>query len=213
MTILQPSNTYIDLYRTRKVQIVLFSGKALSGKTTAANLIAHNLCLFPGISVKHTALAQPIKDLASREFGWDGIKDSKGRRLLQVIGTDAGREYDVDLWVRKLEDIILSDMNPPNFVLIDDWRYTNERDFFVDKFFYEVTTVRIERPGAGLDGANAAHISEISLPSAEKETLVYNLDTYYNFAIQNDMDIGEFQNKLNNIYLYLASKVVPFKEV
>ena len=45
------------------------------------------------------SLAAPIKELAEEYFSWDGKKDKKGRRLLQVLGTEAGREYNENLWV------------------------------------------------------------------------------------------------------------------
>ncbi len=46
--------------------------------------------------------ADPLKEIAITGFGWDGNKDPAGRRLLQVIGTEAGRAYNNNLWVSKL---------------------------------------------------------------------------------------------------------------
>ena len=66
-------------------------GPAGSGKTTMAKgligaLLNHD-------DATHTILpfAKPVKDVA-RNMGWNGEKDEKGRRLLQLLGTECGRE-------------------------------------------------------------------------------------------------------------------------
>ena len=69
-------------------KIVLFSGKAGTGKTTASNYLLY-------LAEKNGYLlhfATMVKDIAKRYFWWDGVKDEKGRRLLQEIGR-TGRNY------------------------------------------------------------------------------------------------------------------------
>jgi len=57
-------------------------GKAGAGKTTAAKMI----CLeFDDAYI--LPFAQPVKKYAML-MGWNGKKDTKGRRLLQLLGTD-----------------------------------------------------------------------------------------------------------------------------
>ncbi len=197
-------------HRTRKQQIVLFSGKAGSGKTEAAKHIYKSLYLsYEGLNLVHTSFATPIKEIAYSVFNWDGKKDGKGRRLLQVIGTEAGREYNENIWVQKLEERELSSIFPNHFVLVDDWRYPNEKSYFENKHFYDVTSIRIERkenPYLLEDGM--AHLSENAIPASKREELVYNKDNYYNFTIFNDSSLENYYSKLDEVLEYLKTKIV-----
>ena len=71
---------------------VAIGGRMQVGKTTAADRLVerHGFVKF--------ALAAPIKDIAREDFGWDGRKDARGRRLLQEVGT-VGRNYRADMWL------------------------------------------------------------------------------------------------------------------
>ncbi|HET6617196.1 MAG TPA: hypothetical protein VFH69_05245, partial [Gemmatimonadota bacterium] len=58
---------------------IAIGGRMQVGKTTAADRLVERHGF-----VKY-ALATPIKEIARSEFGWDGRKDPRGRRLLQEI--------------------------------------------------------------------------------------------------------------------------------
>lgn len=190
----------LSLTLTNKTNIVLIGGKAFAGKTLAANYL---MSKFPSsLNLYKTSFASPIKEIATKEFGWDGIKDEKGRRLLQVIGTDAGRDYNKNIWVKKAEDRINSTVFPRNFVFIDDWRFPNERDYWYDNFFYEVTTVGINRPNFRLDDKLSTHPSETSIDFSDK--------TAFDFHILNDGTVEDFYNKLIPIINHLMYKVETF---
>ena len=89
-----------------------------SGKTTAAKqLHAVNL-----------SFAQPVKQIAIDCFGWDGIKDEKGRKLLQLIGTDCGRAYNPNIWIDKMREQLKEHEPFAEVVTIDDLRFDNEAD-------------------------------------------------------------------------------------
>lgn len=195
-------------FRTRQINLVLIGGKAGVGKTTAADFICGYLSGYNGLEFYHLALAAPIKELASQWFGWDGKKDNKGRRLLQVLGTDAGRAYDEDLWVKYADAFLLE--NTPHFVVIDDWRFPNEKSYFSGRFEYDVTTIHINRPDIDTCGDNAKHISELALPVSLNENLSYNKDSYYNFEIENDASLETFFGKLNSISEYLSTKLLQY---
>lgn len=196
-------------YRTRKQQLVLIGGKAGVGKTEAAKYLYRNLFLnYIGLNISHTLFAQPIKDIARSVFGWDGNKDGKGRRLLQAIGTEAGREYNEDIWNQHLESRELSNIFPNHFVLVDDWRFPNEKSYFEGKNFYELTCIRIESHRSNLPENTSDHISENSLSISKVENLVYNNDSYYNFSIFNNGDFDEFYTKLDKVLDYLKTKIV-----
>lgn len=76
------------------------AGKAGCGKSTVAQLIQDAT-----ESAEIVKMAQPLYQ-AAIDFGWDGVKDAKGRRLLQELG-DTLRQYDSDgmlkLWRVTLE--------------------------------------------------------------------------------------------------------------
>jgi hypothetical protein len=99
------------------------AGKAGSGKTLIAVLIAAELA-DRAASVTVDSLAAPIKKIAAEHFGWDGKKDERGRRLLQVLGTEAGRQYCEALWISKLYQRALR-MNC-DFLIVTDVRFENE---------------------------------------------------------------------------------------
>ncbi len=197
----------VPKYRTKKIQVILIAGKKQSGKSTTSDYLYHELVnKYQSLSIEQRALAEPIKTNAMEFFEWDENKDEKGRRLLQEIG-DAGRNYDEDIFCRKLENNIL-DLFPPNIVIIDDWRYQNEAEFFKKEFLYEVTTIRIERPMEDKT-ETARHKSENSLPTALKETLSY-CDDVYNFTIFNNGTIEELYKKLDSIISYLETKIITY---
>ena len=195
-----PETKEVPYAYTNKCNIVVIGGKARVGKTTSANYLYSALKFyeFQGIRLYQTAFSYPIKELATAHFGWDGKKDEKGRRLLQVIGTEAGRAYDENIWVKKLEDRIFSQIFPYNFVFVDDWRFPNERDYFKENPFYDVTTIGIIRE-VRLTGDAASHPSENSLDMSEMD-----------FVIDNNGTIEELNNKLDTIYRYLTSKIIIY---
>lgn len=102
-------------------------GRAGVGKTALANaLVARS-----GATV--IPLAWSVKDIAAECFGWDGAKDEKGRRLLQVIGTEAGRAYNEDMWVNLWRGMYLKHMGEnPTPVVVDDVRFQNEVDVIAE---------------------------------------------------------------------------------
>lgn len=119
------------------------------GKTTAADhLVARH-------GFRKLALADPIKEIASRGFDWDGRKDARGRRLLQEIGT-VGRRYHPDLWLERLAARLLADAAPR--VVIDDLRLAREVAALERLGF---TCIRLDRPGAPAPSAGAErHVHE-----------------------------------------------------
>jgi len=165
----------------RKPLIILVSGKLGSGKTTFANKLQAVLTQAGYYTIK-MAFADEVKRIAKEEFDWDGKKNQKGRRLLQVIGTEAGRAYDEDIWVKKLVKNLEKhiSLTPPSVVIIDDWRFPNEYQYLVDQG-YEVFTVRINPAVVDEKLANSPeynHVSEKALDGfVDYDMFILN---YYN---------------------------------
>jgi hypothetical protein len=117
-------------------QRIAFAGKMQVGKTTAADHLVRRHGF-----VKY-ALADPIKGIARRDFDWDDAKDERGRRLLQEIGT-VGRNYDPELWLRRLAERL--EREQPARAVVDDVRLAREVTYLESLGF---RVVRIERPAA-----------------------------------------------------------------
>ena len=187
--------------RTRKTVFILISGKAGVGKSTLGNYLVTKLSSIKGIAVITVPFADSLKRLATSAFGWDGEKDAKGRRLLQVIGTEAGRGYDENIWVRKTVDFATtSSIFPPHFVLCDDWRYRNECSYIADLGVHDLYTIRVEASNRELlKGTDEAkHISETSLPSGKNglyEVVVDNKGKLNSLYRQGDTIVSDLEKK------------------
>lgn len=127
-------------------KIILLSGKAEHGKTTAAEILVDKLTK-KGKKVIITRYAYYLKDLAKRYFGWDGTKNEEGRELLQKLGTNIIREalnkptFHVN---RICEDIEIA-QDEFDYFIIDDTRFPNEIYYPKAMFGEKVVSVRIKR--------------------------------------------------------------------
>ena len=158
-----------------RFQIILVSGKAGTGKSTVAQVMSEVL-VSNGILTNIVPVAYPVKECAREEFGWNGVKDDKGRALLQNIG-QMGRDYNPDIWISKI-GVLISDMVwRTGCVIIDDWRYPNEYEYLKNQGFY-VYSVRVNAPKheALWSTEFYNHPSETSLTD----------DDWYDFRIDND---------------------------
>ena len=105
--------------------VIGFAGRAEVGKTTIANALATNLRQ-RGLSVSVAPFAAPVKRIA-KEMGWDEQKDAKGRRLLQLLGTECGREcIGPDVWVDLWRRACIELPTDYDVYIIDDVRFLNE---------------------------------------------------------------------------------------
>lgn len=144
-------------------RIILFSGKAESGKTSAAKITKERLESL-GLKVVKLSYGDYVKQTAKMLFGWNGEKDEAGRALLQWWGTDKVRARCPDFWVDAAIRLcgIIEDMY--DFVIIDDVRYENEISRWALSG-YDYITIRVERPNhkSALTPEQLEHISETSL--------------------------------------------------
>jgi len=177
----------IDKY----IIVILLSGKAGVGKTTIANFMELYLRENLGYNgVFKVSFADNVKRTAIKCFGWDGRKDSKGRKLLQNIG-NTGREYNDYLWVADaLMGVYADSVVPPNFIIVDDWRFPNEAEYFeIVRDIYKVIKIRVYAPEREtlVDSPEYYDISETSLPEIGWTGQDKELDLvgYYDWFISN----------------------------
>lgn len=131
---------------------IAFIGKMFSGKTTAADYLVNQHAF------TKLAFADPVKSIsadilnlvASRlgqpmTWTYEEIQRRKGeaqvRKLLQLVGTELGREligYE-DVWV----DLLVHDVRGRDNIVIDDCRFPNEAQALKDSGFL---IVRMNRP-------------------------------------------------------------------
>jgi hypothetical protein len=106
--------------------IIAFTAEKESGKTTAAKELRTHL-ENRGYRVRFVGFSIPVKE-AALDLGWNGEKDAKGRRLLQLIGKEVMRDcIDPDYLVRKMETQIERAAEAAiDICIIDDLRFLNE---------------------------------------------------------------------------------------
>lgn len=156
------------------IQFILFSGIAQAGKDTSAQIMKEELEK-TGKSVLIIHYADLLKFICKQFFGWDGLKDERGRTLLQFVGTDRVRAQDPDYWVNFIVSIAQMFPNAWDYMLIPDMRFPNERTRIADAGF-RVVHIHIERPDFdnGLTEEQRNHPSETALRGIQPDFLVRN---------------------------------------
>ena len=154
--------------------VIGITGILTAGKSTTAR--AMKFLLEPFWNVHIMSFAYDVKRIA-KEFGWNGDKDDKGRKLLQLIGTEVGREYMPDIWIRYLmmraQESIDITQKEKNVIIIDDLRFNNEAEWL--KEYYASSIIKVEDAIEGRTGVD--HISEKGIDSK-----------YIDFNVFNDMN-------------------------
>lgn len=154
------------------MKIIIYSGKAQHGKSTAAEFTKK--CLEEqGKKVMIFNYADYLKFILTKYYGWDRQKDEKGRTLLQKVGTGY-REKDPDFWVKHAKNLFDMVQDDFDYVVIGDARFKNEIEY-VRKYFTTVA-VRIKRPrfDNGLTKEQQKHVSEVDLDKFNFDEVIHN---------------------------------------
>lgn len=162
-----------------KTACILISGKTGAGKATFSSLLQTQFYKEKDdVVLVQTRFALAIEKLARLYVGWDGKKDERGIKLLQTLGTEAGKTYDPNCWASYLLDKWIPSMfeYPLDVVIINDWNFPNEADYIRENKLYEVFTIRI----TSLCEETKNDASEGSLTDTN-----YN----YDYLVKNDFDI------------------------
>ena len=145
------------------IKIISIAGSANHGKDTFAGGLKYYL-EDKGKSVLIIHFADILKFYCKQYFGWDGNKDSDGRKLLQNVGTDIVRSKHPDFWVEEVYRFIDIFNDEFDYFLIPDFRFRNEAEYFIERRM-PVLTVRINRINfqSPLSEEQRNHLSEIAL--------------------------------------------------
>ena len=166
-------------------KIILISGKAQHGKDTVAEQL-HKALDANGYNSATFHIADYLKFIATKYYGWNGEKDVQGRTLLQTLASTA-RQLDEDFWVCIASDALKLLSCEYDYIVVPDVRYKNEIEVLCRD--HECTRIRIERPefDIGLTEEQKAHISETDLDDyAEWDHRVINnssIDKLYSAAV------------------------------
>ena len=144
-------------------QIFLISGKARHGKDTLADLLIEEL---NGKSIK-IAMADYLKYIATKYYGWNGQKDEVGRTILQTLGTNKIREelgWETFHAKRVCQDIEIIKKDY-DYIFVPDCRFRNEILYTQAMFPYNTVTIRVVREGFenDLTEEQKSHRSEMEL--------------------------------------------------
>ncbi len=107
--------------------VIGIHGAIGTGKSTVAKIIEHE-CAMKDIHFEIYPFAKELKKFASL-LGWNGEKDEKGRRLLQLLGTECGRKcIHNNIWVDKWRKAVMEFEfhHPTGIIVCDDARFLNE---------------------------------------------------------------------------------------
>ena len=173
------------------MRVICISGVARSGKDTAASYMKKKYEA-DGKRVLITHYADLLKYLCKSLFGWNGVKDDEGRKLLQYVGTDVVRTKNPDYWVNFMIGMLDLFYGEWDYVLIPDCRFPNEVDRLYENNF-DVCSVRIIRDKFtnNLTKEQQEHPSETAMNN-------YN----FNYIVHNNT-MGEFYKNLNELMKYI----------
>jgi len=169
------------------LKVILISGKAQNGKDTVAAYMREKLT-----EDKHRVLithyADLLKYICRSYFGWNGVKDEKGRKMLQYVGTDVIRKENPSLWVDFVALMLKYFHENWDYVIIPDCRFPNEvstmRDSGFDTLYLRVIRSNFASP---LTEEQQKHPSETALDG-------YDAD----YCIDNNGTLSELKTKVDN---------------
>lgn len=143
-------------------------GLAGSGKDTAAKALKE-------LYFQRVAFADRVKDIAF-DFGWNGLKDERGRKLLQDLGM-AGRAYKPSIWIDYVHEETVGFGNH----VFTDVRFQNEADYIRG---LGGIIVRIVRPGI-ISGNHESELKQSEIAA--------------DIEIVNDGAIEDLHEKIRNL--------------
>ena len=173
------------------MKIINISGKAQNGKDTTALILKDKLeTKNKKVLIAH--YADLVKYICKTFFDWNGIKDEKGRTILQYVGTDVVRTQNPNYWIDFIKGFLTMFQNEWDYVIIPDCRFPNECFTWTQEGWSNIT-IRIIRHGfeSNLTEEQLNHPSETSLDD-------YKFDYY----IHNFGDVEDLKKEVDDFIKY-----------
>jgi hypothetical protein len=158
--------------------VIGICGKAHVGKSWLASSIKNYIESKDAQQVEIIPFAKQLKNYAT-EMGWNGQKDIKGRRLLQLLGTEIGRDcLGYDYWVHQWYNQVAEHFHNGITIIADDVRFVNEATaiHMLGGRIVQVTGQRRNKISTITRFRNLFHRSERGLPSKSIDTTYFNKD-------------------------------------
>jgi len=178
------------------VKLIMIGGKKHTGKGSMARHIkaCYNFKCKETPKAAVLSVADPVKHNAYA-LGWDGTKVGKMRKMLQIIGTEVGRnQVNRVIWVEMLATSIhVLKLAQPGLeaVIVPDIRFDSEVEFLIARMIPGVSStsvIRLKRE-TGLEVDN--HPSENSFTS---KYVTYDIGISLDFASESAYDIAKWYN-------------------
>ena len=156
------------------MRIICIGGKAQHGKDTTAELL-RTAIEGSGKRAIIVHYADLLKFICKTWFGWNGVKDDKGRSLLQRVGTDVIRKKEPNYWTDFVISLLKLFKHEWDYVIIPDTRFPNEIKQLRKKRF-DTVYVRVVRPhfDNGLSVEQQNHVSETALDDFMPDITLWN---------------------------------------
>ena len=157
----------------KKPKIFCISGKAGHGKDTCARYVKE---YFEGRNKKVQIIhyADLLKYICATFFGWDGVKDEKGRSLLQEVGVKTIKSKNPTFLIDFVANILDFFADQWDVVVIPDARFPEEIEVW-QELGYSVTHWRVYRPtDSSLTSAQQKDITETSLDTSTCDVYIEN---------------------------------------
>ena len=156
------------------MKVITISGHAQHGKDTTA-LYMKEILEGERKRVLITHYADVLKFICKDFLGWNGVKDTYGRYLLQRAGTDVIRKQNPDFFANFLVEVIgFFEDDLWDYVLIPDARFVNELAYPAERFPTEHVLVIRDGFDSHLSEEQKNHASETALDDYEFEYILHN---------------------------------------
>jgi hypothetical protein len=167
----------------KDAQIIGIHGPLNSGKDTIASLIQQ---LYPE-HYRRYAFAKPIKDAVKVMFGFTDVQVEdrilkeapdqfwgfSPRKAMQLLGTEFGRELlRNDIWVKRAELEIASNISNNYKTIITDVRFENEAEWIRNQ--PNSVILIIDSPGLDTSTSNYKHASEGGISRQAGDHIITN---------------------------------------
>ena len=159
---------------------IAFAAKQRSGKDAAAEFILK----FNKGSIRK--FADPLYDLMYMIQDRLGLPKEKDRLLLQVLGTDWGRQKNPNIWLDTLFNDIEKDKNTREAIIITDARFVNEFEACKKHGFILVKISATDEVRLARGADTRHHASEVDIDEY----------TAYDYVIENNGSLESFHDKL-----------------